>query len=130
MVFDDQATTHSAGLLASPCFCLKYQDYLSGDNFQYYNSTNTRPDFRYDEYQSPIALIGYHHEWRPGVHTLLLGGRLENDQRFSDRGTPQTLFDFERRTNLLSLDFDRLDVQHRSELEIYTVEAQQIFENE
>jgi hypothetical protein len=63
----------------------KYQDYHSGDNFQYFDPravmvttnsigevrTNTayRPAFRFDEYQSPIALGGYHHEWQPGVHT-------------------------------------------------------------
>ena len=71
----------------------KFQDYHSGDNFQYYEPTNARPNFKYDEYQSPIILGGYHHEWQPGVHTLFLGGRLENDQRFSDTEVNEAVVD-------------------------------------
>src|SRR5258706_1063537 len=63
----------------------KFQDYHAGDNFQYFDPTNASRHFRFDETQQPIVVGGYHHEWRPGVHTLLLGGRLENDQTFSDQ---------------------------------------------
>ncbi|HMC11784.1 MAG TPA: hypothetical protein VKH44_10855, partial [Pirellulaceae bacterium] len=43
----------------------KVQSYESGDNFQYYEPTNARPHFRFDESQSPIALLGFHREWGP-----------------------------------------------------------------
>ena len=63
----------------------KYQDYSSGDNFQYYDARRSLDrDFNFEEKQRPIAIAGFHHEWGPGVHTLLLGGRLENDQRVTD----------------------------------------------
>src|SRR4029078_10533786 len=62
----------------------KFQDYHSGDNFQYFDPTNARPNFKFDEYQHPIILGGYHHEWTAGIHTLLLGGFLQNEQRFRD----------------------------------------------
>src|SRR5205814_1115851 len=90
---------------------------------------NARPYFRYDEYQSPIVLGGYHREWQPGVHTLLLAGRLENDQRFSDRGTLQIIVDYSSNTNLY-YDSDNLDIQHGTKLDIYTGEGQQIIEND
>jgi len=111
----------------------KYQDYHSGDNFQYYNPSNARPHFRFDEYQSPIAVGGYHHEWQPGIHTLLLGGRLENDQRFSDLQTTQNLLYRVDQNDPLSpvIGYRRiaLDVNHRIKLEIYDAELQQIVEN-
>src|ERR1051326_6863231 len=70
---------------------IKYEDYHSGDNFQYYNPANARPSFRFDEYQHPIAVGAWHHEWSPGIHTLVLGGRLENEQFFTDKAAPQLL---------------------------------------
>jgi outer membrane receptor protein involved in Fe transport len=112
----------------------KYQDYHSGDNFQYYNPANARPDFKFDESQSPIVLGGYHHEWQPGVHTLVLAGRLENDQRFSDRGAQEALLFRDTQISpsapVVLADSVGLDVAHRSTLEIYTVEIQQIFDTE
>src|SRR5262245_26043146 len=64
----------------------KLQQYHSGDNLQYYDPSVVRTNFFYNEYQSPGALlVGYHRERAPGVHTLLFGGRLANDQREGDR---------------------------------------------
>ena len=52
----------------------RFQDYHSGDNFQYYWQTNARPNFTFDENQQPIVVGAWHHEWSPGVHTLLMEG--------------------------------------------------------
>ncbi len=113
----------------------KYQDYHAGDNFQYYDPSHPRPFFRYDEYQSPIAIGGFHREWSPGVHTLLLGGRLENDQRFRDRNARELIIWmgldlFHPPGEVFLTSAVSFDADHRSKLEIYTGEAQQIFENE
>jgi hypothetical protein len=64
----------------------KFQDYSSGDNFQYYDPTATsavsglytnrpviRPNYSFDEYQQPVVLGGFHREWSPGIHTLFAG---------------------------------------------------------
>ncbi|HEY9174804.1 MAG TPA: TonB-dependent receptor, partial [Verrucomicrobiae bacterium] len=67
---------------------LKFQDYHAGDNFQYLEPTNAQPSYRFDEHQQPIAVGIWRHDWRPGVQTLALGGRLENDQRFQWRAAP------------------------------------------
>lgn len=123
----------------------KYQDYHSGDNFQYFNpgaltlatnfftsavTTNTayRPNFKFDEYQKPIALGAYHREWSPGVHTLALAGRLENDQRFGDRSVPLYVLTQDNLGNLLGVSSTDFDVAYRSRLEIWTGELKQIFQ--
>jgi len=108
----------------------KYQDYHSGDNFQYYDPTNARPHFTFDEFQTPIVFGGYHREWRPGIHTLLLAGRLENNQRFSDRAAEQTLLFRHPLLGLFTSDTVNLDVTHRSKFEAFSVEAEQLFDNE
>lgn len=123
---------------------VKYQDYNSGDNFQYYNPNGTRSDleiygltnapvvrtnFSFSEYQKPIVVAGIHHEWSPGIHTLLLGGRLENDQRLSDSDTVQTIL--QRNGNNPPTVFSQLfNVKYRSVFEAYTCELNQIFQTD
>jgi tetratricopeptide (TPR) repeat protein len=106
---------------------VKYEDYHSGDNFQYYDQTNARPNFRFDEYQQPIVVGGWHHEWSPGVHTLLLGGWLSTEQHFSDLAAPQLLLI--RNTSAISLAGSApFDVNYHSEFEIYLAELNQLFQ--
>jgi len=109
----------------------KYQDYHSGDNFQYYDWRHSvRTNFTFDEFQTPILVAGYHHEWAPGVHTLFLGGRLINDQRFTDRAVPEAVLFKDAGGNVVASGAIGFDVNHRSELEIYTSELNQIFQTE
>jgi len=108
---------------------IKYQHYDAGDNLQYYDpQSSARPDFRFEETQTPLLLAGWHHEWSPGVHTLLLGGRLLNDQHVSDKAAGQTaavvnppgLFD---PTAVVPFDVD-----YQSKFTTYTAELNQIFQ--
>jgi len=47
------------------------------------------------ELQQPaILLAGYHHEWAPGIHTLLLAGRLADEISFSDLNTDAEIASF------------------------------------
>jgi tetratricopeptide (TPR) repeat protein len=57
----------------------KFQDYESGDNFQHYDPATASRTLRVEESQAPIALAALHREWRPGLHTTLLAGRLHSD---------------------------------------------------
>ena len=109
---------------------VKYQDYHSGDNFQYYNPSApgvVRTNFTFDEYQHPIAVAGWHHEWSPGMHTLMLGGRLANEQHFSDQGAPQLLLRKDFGGNISTSGSMPFDVDYHNQLEIYTAELNQIF---
>jgi Tfp pilus assembly protein PilF len=105
---------------------IKYEDYHSGDNFQYYDQTNARPYFQFEEYQQPIVVAGWHHEWSPSVHTLVLGGRLENEQYFSDRGAPQLLLFQDASGGFYDYDKQPFDINYHNQLEIYTAEVNQL----
>lgn len=65
-------------------FQTKYQDVRQGDLLQYYDQRDAAPGLHFRELQQPaIILAGYHHEWAPGIHTLLLAGRLADEIFFS-----------------------------------------------
>jgi hypothetical protein len=63
---------------------LHYYRSESGDVNHYYDPRDANPGFRARERYNPSGLVGYHREWRPGSHTLVLAGRLENVYRFSN----------------------------------------------
>ena len=105
----------------------KYQNYDSGDNFQYYDAGSARPAFEYSETQEPMLLAGWHHEWSPGVHTLFLGGRLVNDQQLSDTNAAQTIA-VVNPVNVMDPRPLPFDVNYQSRFEIYTAELNQIIQ--
>ena len=105
----------------------KYEDYTSGDNFQYYNpKTSSRPNYQFHEQQKPIIIGGYQHEWAPGIQTLLLGGRLDTRQQFSDLQTPELLLLQDGTGTLASSDNQPYDFTISDKLEIWDAEVQQI----
>ncbi len=107
---------------------IKYENYHSGDNFQYYDPTNARPHFKFDEYQEPIIFGAWHHEWSPNIHTLLLGGRISQEQNFSDKKASQLLLVEDSAGATYASDFEPFDVTYRNQLELYSVELCQIFQ--
>ncbi|MBI3849869.1 MAG: TonB-dependent receptor [Verrucomicrobia bacterium] len=104
--------------------------YSSGGNSaQYYDQAGAAQDpFRFDERQEPILVAGYHHEWSPGVHTLVLGSRLIDTYAVTNP-LQHTIYLVEdpNRTLLEILPLDASQ-RYRSELEIYSMEAQQIWQ--
>ena len=64
--------------------------------------------YDFHEKQEPgRTLIGWHHEWSPGNHTLLLAGRLANQLHVTDQDTPQLRIQRDV-LSLLPKDFDVL----------------------
>jgi tetratricopeptide (TPR) repeat protein len=108
----------------------KFQEYHSGDNFQYLDPLNRPngyiPSFRFDEEQKPIALGGWRHEWSPVSQSLALAGRLENDQRFRQDGVRllQTVTGLGPPIETTTV----TDLAYRGRLEIYTGELNQLLE--
>jgi predicted Zn-dependent protease len=119
--FKQQLTARDSVLLLT-----KYQEYHSGDNFQYFDPTNASPYFRFDETQAPIVVGGYHHEWQPGVDTLLLGGRLENEQEFTNKQQVSVIVPGPINSQVT----DDFNLGLKDKLEIFTAELQQIFQTE
>lgn len=105
---------------------LKFEEYESGDNFQYLDSTNARPAYRFSEEQDPIVYSIWRHDWSPRHHTLAAFGRLENQQRFTDEQAGQTVLVRNQAGELLSPQVQPLDVDSRGELAIWTGELNQL----
>jgi len=104
--------------------------YSSGGNSaQYYDqSSATNDPFRFRERVEPVLVAGYHHEWSPGVHTLLLGSRLSDT--YSVTNPLQNTFLLGREADMPAASIVPFATRedYRSELEIYSVEAQQIWQ--
>ncbi len=98
-----------------------------GDLYQYYNPTNATRGFRFSEDQNPIVALGYHHEWSPGVHTLLFAARLEDSLSVTNPTGPTLLavMPFGTVTSLQGL---TMHEHLEDDLTIYSGELQQIWE--
>ncbi len=121
---------YQLGLQDSIFVQTKYQDNRNGDVFQYYDQNEASRSRIFSEKQEPLAFVGYHHEWAPGVHTLLLASRLVNDQT-------EELFDARRAVvsslpngQTVGLDPVRLHLDYRSRFTIYAGELNQIWQTE
>src|SRR5438445_11779407 len=62
------------------------------------------------------------------MHTLVLGGRLENEQQFRDRGIHQPVLDKFKGGQIVDAIDGYFDLEYQSKLEIYTAELNQIFQ--
>jgi tetratricopeptide (TPR) repeat protein len=102
----------------------------SGDITPYYDPASAIAGFRYRETQEPTVLIGHHHQWNPGLHTVWLTGFVQDNV---DVDNPQQ--------NLLRLSRDlngMIDdafpiaarLNYRSEQELYSGEIQQIWQGQ
>ena len=78
-------------------FQTKFEDLKNGDIFQRYDprTVDTDPSaltFNFHEKQEPaLMLLGWHREWSPENHTLLLIGRLANRQMLTSQDTTQAI---------------------------------------
>lgn len=61
-----------------------YYDAESGDVAQHYDPAKSNPGLRLHETQEPIVIAGWNHQWKPGVHTLLLVSPWKVEGRLSD----------------------------------------------
>ncbi len=108
---------------------VQYQDYHSGDNFNYYDPASARPNYRFDEYQHPILVGGWDHEWSPGIRTLALVGRLTDEQHFSDLAVPELVLFKTTPPGTVDLAASTAyDVAYHNSFDIYSAELNQICE--
>jgi hypothetical protein len=113
---------------------LIFYDAESGDVNQYYDPhaafTNGGPNtlLRMKENQEPLLLAGYHHEWAPGLHTLFLGGWLQDEFRVSNPQQPTLLLGKDSAGVVTDVLPVTIEQQYRSELGIFTAELQQIWQ--
>jgi cytochrome c-type biogenesis protein CcmH/NrfG len=119
-----QVTAHDTALML-----VQYQDYHSGDNFNYYNPASARPNYKFDEYQHPILVGGWDHEWSPGIRTLVLLSRLTDEQDFSDKAAPEFVLGEDPLGAINSVNTSvGFDVNYHNNFDIYSAEVNQICE--
>jgi Flp pilus assembly protein TadD len=104
-----------------------YYDAEGGDLIQYYDQTQAKPALRTKETQEPTVLLGYHHEWNPGVHTLFLAGYV-NDTVSVNNPTQDTLLVNRTPGGLDWVQPMFAEETYQSKLNIFSAEAQQIWE--
>jgi len=105
-----------------------------GDLAQYHDAldpvTGANPLVRSKETQEPILLAGYHHEWSPHQHTLALVGRLQDTLRVENPVQLTLILGTNAVGEILSVVPHPTDQDYRSELEIYSAEAQHMLQFE
>lgn len=116
----------------SAFFLLQYNKTDGGDLAQYYAQTNANSSYRFDEKQEPIVGFGYHHEWAPGVHTLVFGARLADTFGFTNAAAPSVVTSMPDNMSgvptLAGVSGFNANEAYLGHLEIYSGEVQQIFQ--
>jgi len=125
--------TFKAQVTPQDTFYLQVKQYEadSGDLYQYYNPyspiSGVNPGFRVNEDQTPVVGLGYHHEWSPGVHTLLYLTRLEDSLSLTNPAGP-TLVAFIPFTTITAVQGITMQEHLEDDLTIYSGELQQIWQ--
>ncbi|MCL4788435.1 MAG: FecR domain-containing protein [Verrucomicrobia bacterium] len=112
-------------------FQMIHYDAEAGDLAQYYNPASARLNLRTEEKQEPLLLAGYRHEWSPGIQTLMVAGRFDDDYTVTDTSQPVLLLAKNGAGQVIAVPTPRLPtapLNYRSQLEMYSAELQQIFQ--
>ena len=101
-----------------------------GNRVPYYDQNQAAlAPFRYKDEQKPIVVAGLHHEWAPGVDTLLLASRLDDTYAVTNPLQPNILNIKDAPDgNILGIIPFVAQQNYRSTLEIYSLEAQQLWQ--
>ena len=109
---------------------VNYADYSSGDVLEYYDQRAASRTLRITENQDPNLFAGYHREWSPGVHTLLLVGRLQDTFTEKDPNASVLVTTKSFATGqIVGVAQRPAQFSYTSELTAYTTELQQIFQS-
>jgi outer membrane receptor protein involved in Fe transport len=103
----------------------------SGDTAFQYDPANVNPSLRVEEWLEPVVLGGYHHEWAPGVHSLVLAGRVWDRLELTNAFyNPLLLSHAAVGGPVTSISPIVAQQRYENQLAFYTAEAQQIFQTE
>ena len=117
------------GVNDSLYFRTVYYNANGGDLTHVYDPSNPafyRPNLRFQEAQEPLLLAGYHHQWSPSQHTLVLASRMHDRLEVSDPTQPILLVGKDPTNAVTGTLLTSAEQHYRSELEIYSAEVQHI----
>ena len=104
-----------------------YADTWAGDVAQRYDPATAVPDLRTQEQLQPSLILGYHREWAPGFHTLVLAGYL-NDALHFNGPVSIPVREFNRFGRMYGAVTVGATADYHGRLEIFPFELQQIWE--
>ena len=107
-----------------------YGEAKAGDLTHYFDPAAANPFLRERERQEPILVAGYHREWSPGNHTLLLFSRLEDNLQVTNPIQSTLLVQRDVAGSITNLIPGSIQQNYQSDFEVYSGEAQQIWERE
>ncbi|MGA3163394.1 MAG: TonB-dependent receptor [Verrucomicrobiota bacterium] len=110
-----------------------YYNASAGDLNQYYDQKSANLSLRTKETQEPLLLLGYRHEWSPGVETLAVAGRFDDTLTVADANQPVLLLAVDGAGTVTAVPTPVLPTaafSYQSTLEIYSAEVQQIWQKE
>ncbi len=109
-------------------------DSQAGDLGQYYDPAMARPRLQVKETQEPSVFLGYHREFTPQSHTLLLIGRVEDSLQLSDPDAAAKLVFRDVRGVISNVvpypndsDTNSFNLNYRREKTIWSSELQQLW---
>jgi len=105
----------------------------AGDVANYYDPAQAQPGFWVHERQEPSLYAGWHHEWSPGSHSLILVARLADSLNLHD---PSAAAIFLRQTAGVTTSVQSppagppVEADFGSDFTLYSAEVQQLWETE
>ncbi len=118
-----QQVTPQDGLYAQ----VWHRESKGGDLVQHYNQGSANPHLRTREREEPFLVFGYHREWTPAFHTLILGARLDNTYDVTNTLQP-ILIVAKTADTVTGVRPISIQQKYRSKLEIYSGELQQLWQ--
>ena len=107
-----------------------YDNFRSGDVRQYYAQSMASPTLRVTEVQDPNIYLGYHHEWAPGIDTLILAGRLQDTLTQNDPNSIALITTKNAGGQIVSVSQRPAVLDYSSALTAYSAEVQQVFQSD
>ena len=102
----------------------------SGDIQQYYNQSQASKTLRVKERQEPNLFLGYHHEWSPGMHTLVLASRIDDTLSVRE---PSPVLLFAKQSGGETVEVSnpsQFTLFNRNAVQLYSIDLQQIWQTE
>ena len=104
-----------------------FLDAEAGDVSQRYDPDNHSRTFRSKERQEPLLGVGYQHEWSPSARTLFLAGWVRDRLSFDVGNQEWPGLAAVALPDGWFVDQFGMDQEYQRDLDVYSVEAQQIF---
>lgn len=107
-----------------------YLDRETGDVAQYYDQSSASQTLRVQESQEPNLFLGYHREWSPNFHTLILAGRLQDTLEIDDPAAQLLFFRQENGETTGVSNPPGFALDYENDFEAYSGEIQQLWQDE